>query len=258
MGCTHKNGERTMNDWTLNVRIENKHLIAEIDGHLLLIDTGSPTSFGTCSFTWEDEQVDLSNWLKTIEIEVLRSQVGLPLEGLIGCDLLLRRGLRLDIPNGELALQDEIPLLRSDCKLGTVMSIPVVTSYVGGPRSVAIDTGAMQSFLFEDDAFGLERVGTVNDFYPGGGDFIADLVEAQVLVGENSRLIKAAVAPALLEAQLVAIGITGIFGLDVLKDDVFELAPTHGYMSPFISVIDLESNPNEIFFYPPGDKFSTE
>ena len=238
-----------MNDWTVKVRIENKHLITEIDGHMLLIDTGSPTSFGTCSFTWEDEKVDISNWLKTFDLDVLRGQVGLPIEGLIGCDLLLQRGLRIDLPNGELTLHDEIPAHRGDCKLGTVMSVPVVTSYVGESRSVAIDTGAMQSFIKEKDTIGLKRVGTVKDFYPGGGEFIAEVVEAQILIGDNCPLIEVAVAPALLEAQLTAMGITGIFGLDVLKDEVFELAPTCGYITPFISVMDLESAPKEVYVY---------
>lgn len=234
-----------MQDWTINARIEKKHLIAEIDGHLLLIDTGAPTSFGACTITWEDETVDLAKRFQPRNIESLSSRVGLQLEGLIGCDLLLQRGLRIDIPNGELTFHDELPSQGDISQLrliGTVTSVPAITSYVAGESTdLVVDTGAMQTFVCEHHAQGLRRVGTVEDFFPAGGDFTSYLVEMLAVVDGETYEIKPAVLPPGLESQLSSMYVTGIIGLDILQTTVFELAPNLGYMSPMTNLMDSEN-----------------
>ena len=66
-----------MNDWTISVKIENSHLIASLNGHSVLIDTGSPSSFGQGVIEWDGEAIDLGDRAIGVSLETLRKYVGL-------------------------------------------------------------------------------------------------------------------------------------------------------------------------------------
>ena len=226
-----------MNNWTINVRIEKNHLVTDLNGHLMLIDTGSPTSFGEASITWDGEEKDLRDSPLGFSCETLRKHVGLGLKGLIGCDLLFKRGLLIDIPNGKLTLQDETARNDESIPLESIMGVPMVTTDIAGEATkVAIDTGAMQSFVRDHSAEGLSRVGTVDDFLPTGGEFTAELVEMQAVIGATHHAIKPAVMPSVLETLLSLMSINGIIGLDVLQHSEFEFSVEAGYMTPQMKI----------------------
>ena len=207
-----------MSETAIPVKIVNRHLITEFEGMRYLIDTGSPSSFGKGIVPWDNESIDLDAMPTLIDIESINNHTGLGLAGLIGCDLLFKRDLTIDLPSKQLVLHDvgcpELPSM----KLTDVMGIPVLQDFdvSGVPQRMCVDTGAMQSFVSESIARGLERVGTVDDFMPTGESFVADLVELEVVIGEDRHKIKAAVAPGLL-TMLRAMQIDGIVGLDVLQ-----------------------------------------
>lgn len=237
-----------MQDWTIDIRIEKNHLITEIDGQLLLLDTGAPHSFGLCSIEWESEQVDLSTQMPPIPFSILQERVGLPLVGLIGCNHLLHRGMRLDIPNSTLTLHDEVPCDADACPLYPIMNVPTVTIDVGGvPQKIIIDTGAMQTFIDKRTAEGLQRVGSVRDFMPTGDVFTAALVEMEAIVDQRRVAIQPAVSPDALDPLLEGVAAAGIIGLDVLRTQAFEFAPTIGYMSPAIRLNRIPSDEAETF-----------
>ena len=87
--------------------------------------------------------------------------------------------------------------------------------------------------LSESIARGLERVGTVDDFMPTGESFVADLVELEVVIGEDRHKIKAAVAPGLL-TMLRATQIDGIIGLDVLQHVSYTFSYANRCMAPVL------------------------
>lgn len=237
-----------MNNWTIDVRIEKNHLVTELDGHLMLIDTGSPASFGEVRITWDGEEIDLRDSPLGFSFETLRSHVGLDLKGLIGCDLLFKRDLQLDIPNGKLTLQDETARNDESMLLETIMGVPMITTDIAGDTTkVAIDTGAMQTFVRDHSTDGLPRVGTVDDFLPMGGDFTAELVEMHAVIGETHHAIKPAVIPTVLESLLSLMTINGIIGLDVLQLSKFEFAATKGFMTPQVKVQSEAKNEVYIF-----------
>ncbi len=237
-----------MQDWTIDIRIEKNHLITEIDGQLLLLDTGAPHSFGLCSIEWESEHVDLSTQMPPIPFSILQERVGLPLDGLIGCNHLLHRGMRLDIPNSTLTLHDEVPCDADACPLYPIMNIPTVTIDVGGvPQKIIIDTGAMQTFIDKRTAEGLQRVGSVRDFMPTGDVFTAALVEMEAIVDQRRVAIQPAVSPDALDPLLEGVAAAGIIGLDVLRTQAFKFAPTIGYMSPAIRLNRIPSDEAETF-----------
>ena len=231
-----------MNDWTIDIRIEKNHLITEIDGKLLLLDSGAPHSFGRCKLEWEGEQVDLSTQMPPMPFSILQERIGLPLDGLIGCNHLLHRGMRLDIPNSTLTLHDEVPCDADACALHPIMNVPAVTMDVGGiPQKIIIDTGAMQTFVSKKTALELPRIGSVGDFMPTGERFTSDLVEMEAIVDKTRIAIQPAVSPDALDTLLEGVTAAGIIGLDVLKTQSFEFAPTIGYMSPAIRLNRIPS-----------------
>lgn len=232
-----------MKEWTIDVRIENNHLVTEIDGKLLLIDSGAPDSFGYCKVNWDGKSLDLSSREAPMNFDILRNRIGLSLDGLVGSDLLLTRGMRLDIQNGTITFHDEAVCASDACSLQFIMTVPSVTMDVCGvSQNIIIDTGAMQSFVDNQTAQGLARVGSVCDFMPNGEEFISDLVEMEAVIDDIKIVIQPAISPIVLELLLDGVSAAGIIGLDVLQTQVFEFAPTIGYMSP---AIRLNSKPSD-------------
>jgi hypothetical protein len=232
----------SINEWTIDIRIEKNHLVTEIDGQLLLIDTGSPCSFGQCTFEWVYEEMILTLPPQPMNFQILRERIDLPLDGIIGSNLLLKRGLQLDISRGLLTLYDEIPYGSRACVLSSIMNVPVVIIDVGGiPQQIIIDTGAMQSFIDKQTALELPRVGSVRDFMPTGEEFTADLVEMEAVVHETKLAIQPAVSPPELESLLDDVSASGIIGLDVLQTAVFRFSPNIGFMSPAIRLNRIPS-----------------
>jgi len=226
-----------MNDWTINVRVENSHLVADLSGYLMLIDTGSPTSFGEVCIEWDGEGVDLRELPLRFSLETLRKHVGLDLKGLIGCDLLFKRGLRLDVPKGLLTLQNDVACDDDSMKLDSLMGVPMTTiNIVGEVTRVAIDTGAMQTFLRDHVSDGRPRVGTVEDFSPFVGEFTVELVEMRADIGGQSYAITPAIIPPVLETLLRSMSINGIIGLDILQRCVFDFATTESRISPHVEI----------------------
>jgi hypothetical protein len=99
-----------------------------------------------------------------------------------------------------------------------VMGVPVLPRFLncGTNQRMCVDTGAMQSIVSHEIGDGLDRCGSVDEFMPTGEPFVADLVELDVVIGEERYKIEVAVA---LEftTMLQAMQIDGIVGLDVLQ-----------------------------------------
>ena len=244
-----ENKMMTTND-ALPIRIENNHVIAECGPHLLLLDTGSPTSFGTVEITWRGETIDLRQGPAAFPLASINEAIGMPFDGLIGADLLLNESCLIDVAGGILQW---MPVPRplsspgSGCSFTQMMNVPIATIQLDGvPRSFAIDTGASRTFVEMEIANGLARVGTFDDFYPGMGTFTADLVEMEVSVAATGVVVPSSISvgvlPESLRFLMDTFGIQGIIGLDVLAMHSFHLNVADGVLSPEI-VLRIPSAP---------------
>lgn len=191
------------------------HLIASVDGLEVLIDTGSPVSFGRGVLTMGRDpkprrlEADVAGF--TID-DILREIRRLPgaeglarLDALIGRDILGGCDLSINWPEGKLNLRPD-----------TQRGIPSTQAFVDGDRvRVIFDTGAPLSYISPRLARGEPRVGQAEDFYPLEGTYKVDLVEKMMAVGWKSVYLPVAVAPPFVEALMG--GADAIIGTDVLK-----------------------------------------
>lgn len=177
------------------------HIIAAIDGKEVLVDSGSPISFG--------KEPDPGRFLLDSLLHEIQQMPGgevlTKLDMLIGRDVLGGCDMTIDWENKTFSLQP-----------GSQQGIPCHHALVNGERVRAIfDTGAPTSYVSPRLAEGLPVVGQARDFYPVVGAFTVDLVEVTIHVGGTSVSFKAGVAPPLVQALML--GADAIVGTDVFK-----------------------------------------
>ena len=192
----------------LNIHVIQKHLFWKRDDDLcILLDTGSPMSFGNVQIKWRDTELDLSSHMELLDLEELSNTIETRVDAILGADLLLEGPMFVTF------VDDRVRLGPAQ----GVGTIPVVDISIDGVLTkVCIDTGAKQSFVLPKLVTGVDRIGTVNDFHVTIGDFSADLVRLSVQADGKNFPIEAAVVPEQLQDLFDVFGIEAILGLDYL------------------------------------------
>ena len=192
----------------LDIQVIQKHLFWKRDDDLcILLDTGSPMSFGNVKINWRGKKKDLSINMELLDLEDLSKTIETRVDAILGADLLLEGPMFLTF------VEDRIRLGPAQ----GVGTIPVVDISIDGVlKKVCIDTGAKQSFILSGLVNGIERIGVVKDFHVTIGDFSADLVRLSVQADGKNFPIEAAVVPKHLQGLFDSFGIDAILGLDYL------------------------------------------
>ena len=223
--------------WACQANIEEKHLVVELNGLKLLIDSGSPMTFGEGEFEWDGNETVLEP-IPITSIQSVSRFVGLTLDGIIGADLLYKRGLTIDLPNSEIRVHSERRNAPELMSASLNIGVPVVKlNMLGEVRSCVVDTGAMQTFISQELSSHLDRVGTIDEFLMSIGAFQTDLVQFNAVVQQDQKVLSAAVFPDILESTLGGFGISGIIGLDVLSMSSFEFCMEQGFVAPEIGLL---------------------
>ena len=192
----------------LDIQVIQQHLFWKRDDDLcILLDTGSPTSFGNVEFNWRGKRKDISANTELLDLKDLSNTIETRVDAILGADLLLEGPMFMTF------VEDRIRLGPSQ----GVGTIPVVDISIDGIlKKVCIDTGAKQSFILSKLVEGVERIGTVLDFHVTIGDFSAELVRLSVQADGKNFPIEVAVVPIHLQGLFDSFGIDAILGLDYL------------------------------------------
>jgi hypothetical protein len=223
---------------TLEVRIEKEHLVTDGSAGLELIDTGSPIT------------IDTTHPL----MDGIKENTGLDLDRLVGTDELFEgNALTINIQNGEVILEDldfenineeawhsdgrEPSEEWYDYQLGCVkyaFNTPCVHTNMGW---MAIDTGAMQSFVKKDwlgdCGAELNVIERRREFLPTGENFMVDIIEMDVTLDGVKHTIQPAIMPEEFEMVFDNWRVNGIIGLDILGKDDFRITPK--MCSPYVA-----------------------
>lgn len=214
---------------TMPLTLTRGHLFVEVEGNLWLVDTGAPTSFGvTPSLAFAAEQFSLGRSLMSLTAETLSESVGVQCCGLLGADILGRFDHIINL--GEGSLQVSAAELSHDGQcipLDNWEGIPIVTARIGSKDyRMFFDTGAQVSYFQDDSLSSFPSAGSLNDFYPGLGQFQTDTYEVPVRIGGESFTLRCGGSlPDTLAAILRAIDTQGIIGNQVLVDRVVGFFP---------------------------------
>lgn len=201
---------------------EKGHLFTKIEEGLWLIDTGAPMSFGSSKeITIDGKSFNIEESYMGFSPETLSEYVGLDCVGLIGADILNEFDHIFDCPK-------EIWLVSSDEKLthngsivqlSEVMGIPVIGVNISGlDYNMFFDTGAQISYFQDQSLKDFPYIGTVDDFYPGFGQFQTETYQVEASISGVDFSIACGTLPGLLGATLMMADTQGIVGNQIVKD----------------------------------------
>lgn len=206
------------------------HLILEKGGHQLLLDTGSPISFGTCGDVRVfNRRIHLSP-SPVLDARDIGRHIGalldppatLDLDGLLGTDLL--RGLEVVIDwEGRTittsAVRPELAGWRGDL----IGGLPSTRVRINGHDVLAVtDTGARSCFAVPRVLNGAAATGVTRDFYPTLGAFETSLHLTEVGLDGRRERVAVARANEVITLAMATAGAEALVGTDLMQ----RLGPT--------------------------------
>ncbi len=205
----------------------NGHLLTNIEGQSVLIDTGSPISIGKKEeFYFANNFHKLSSEFMGVSIDYLERMVGTDIDVLLGMDILKGQCLTIHLPKKQVHFS-RMPIVRTRyiVPMKTFMGVPSVIVNAGGTeRQMYVDTGAKLSYVDQEIAAKFSATGKTNDFYPGLGEFETYVYEIPFDLGDVRFTLHCGVLPDLLETTLKVTGNHGILGSEIYREHLVCLA----------------------------------
>lgn len=197
------------------------HPFATIEGHVWLVDTGAPASFGKSrTLSIENRDIHLPDNYMGLTANMLTSFVGHSTAGIIGADILGIFDILFDTQKGHISFSDaRLELDGNVIETEDFMGIPVILADIGGiTRRMFFDSGAQLSYFQDDSLAAFPADGTITDFYPGFGQFQTDVHLLEATIGKSRHTLRCGSLPALLGMTLMMADTEGIIGNELLQN----------------------------------------
>jgi Ca-activated chloride channel family protein len=222
---SNKRGLNLIKDYRL--QLVNGHLVTEIEGSSVLIDTGIPISLGkNPQWHFLNEVHPLSPVYMGVTLDYISKMVGTKVDILLGMDILKKLNMNVELPGQRITFSKR-PAYQSEHKtsLFDFMGVPIAKLSAGGNESeVFIDTGAKLSYIDHTIADGYTPIGKENDFYPGMGEFETNVYGIPFEIGSLKFELRCGVLPGLLEKAILVTGKRGIIGAELYQKFLVQLA----------------------------------
>lgn len=210
-----------------HLRLVNGHLFVSIQGQNVLIDTGVPVSIGNQPTWYFNHEVhQLSQSYLGVTIPELSRLVGAPIDILMGCDILKKLFVTLDLRGKRVSFYSQ-PNAHGgpSLEMRLFMGVPFVDVEAGGTvYEMFVDTGAKLSYIGKEIAESMMPVGMEKDFYPGLGEFETPVYEVPLRLGGHELSLRCGVLPDVLEATMKIAGKRGIIGAQLFEKFQVHLA----------------------------------
>ena len=213
---------------TYQIRRIKQHLVLVRDDELWVLDTGSPSSFGSLDkFEIYDQTYEIASDYMGFDNVKLSEAIGESVHGLIGGDVLNNYDSYWDLSSHVISFsREKLRNIGDIISLDFVMDIPTLEVNLRGcTYNWFFDTGAVISYVAERNEEWNVPVDTHDDFYPGFGDFSTDVFEDEIELGPLRMKIQCGVLPSLLGMSLAIVDCEGILGLSALAQQSFLYAP---------------------------------
>jgi hypothetical protein len=218
---------------TYPLHLRDGHLFLQLDGALWLLDTGSPSSFGTQPGpSIAGRQFDISPEFHGLDVASLGKFVGVNAAGLLGADVLNEFNWLFDVRASVATIgPDRATLLGTEVPFESRMGLPVLNvSITDREHRMIFDTGAQLSYLHTDGLAQFPGVGRMEDFYPGFGTFETETHDVPMRLGGIPFTVRCGALPALLQTTLSLFGTEGIIGNQMLGSRTMGYFPSRGVM----------------------------
>jgi len=210
------------------------HLIFSANGQMILLDTGSPVSFGsTQKFEFMDQRHQVARDYMGVTTEYISQTIGIPIQLLLGMDVLKGLFFQIDVQNGMLHFsQDFIAAGPVRIPLETMLDVPYASIGVNGlPRKMFIDTGAKIHYLRKEVLAGQKALDTEKDFYPLVGEFETTVYQLKFELGGEVCSMRCGALPQLLDMSISLAGMDGILGTELYDNYRVTFDPRRQMMS---------------------------
>jgi Ca-activated chloride channel family protein len=200
------------------LRVVNGHLITEIEGQSILVDSGIPISLGkTPEFYFLNEIHNLSTDYMGVSLVSIEKLVGTKIDVLLGMDILKKLYVTVELKRNRIEFSSQkAPQSSERIPMTNFMGVPMIKAYFNNaPVDMFLDTGAKLSYIKKEIVSNLKPVGTEKDFYPGMGEFETPIYEIPFMLGLEQITLRFGVLPALLESTLLVTGKSGIIGAEL-------------------------------------------
>jgi hypothetical protein len=194
------------------------HIVVNIEGRPCLLDTGSPFSLGYEVIYIAGQEFPLHNSYLGVTCDYLTDNIGVPIEGLIGADIV--QAFTLSVFSSERTVQfSERPAEGTMViAVQNFMGVPIIPVAIGGRvMRMFFDTGAPMSYLLPDAFVDREPDGRHEDFYPLLGNFLTNTYSLGVNIGGEGQILRFGELPDELGIVLEAGKVQGILGTEMLK-----------------------------------------
>jgi hypothetical protein len=202
------------------------HVIIEKSGHRLLVDTGSPISFGTAgNVRVFNRTVHLAPIAGPLDVGEIGRHIGalaeppveLRLGGLLGTDFF--RGLAVEIDWEARTVTTSAAGPGSQGFRGDLIgNLPSARISLGGRTVTAVvDTGARTCFAAPALLNGSPVVGRTRDFYPTFGSFETAVRQVQVGIEGRTETTPVAEANQIIVQAIGAAEAEALVGTDLLQ-----------------------------------------
>lgn len=204
-----------------NLIQEDPHIVfTSKEGTTFLVDTGSPFSVSERNeFIFCGEKHSASDNIGGVSVSELNRYLKNKVDVLLGNDILSQYNMKISRRNNNLTLSlNELPGGNLSLDIENIMSIPVLTLEVDNKKGkYFFDTGAITSYINEENVNGLPAIKTEKDFYPMFGEFYTSIYELNLNIANDTHNIKFGVLPDLIGLTLPLAGVDGIIGVQLLE-----------------------------------------
>ena len=194
------------------------HLVIRVDGRAVLLDTGSPCSYGTvpaltlAGRTWQLRA-------EPVLMERIGTVFGHRVDVLLGTDVLGAVPLLVDGPGGRVVFGMAVSTGRPVIPLALPCGVPEVTLVHESASAVAfLDTGAPLSYATPDAVAGRAPDGHAEDFHPLVGSFTVPTYQLEVTVGARPFGARFGVLPEQLAPLRQTVGERWILGVEFFRE----------------------------------------
>ena len=200
--------------------------MAAFDDRRVLLDTGSPATFGRGDWLRLPSGVHpISSGLLGFTVETAAEHIRkLPgvspdfdVDVLLGTDLLWGNEILLDFPSRTVRISPAPPREGTAC-CSTRTRFLIEDLVVGGFRAPALlDTGAPVSYLATRHTAGVPVSGWARDFFHGGGDYQVPLRVVPAFFRSRGVAVGFAEPPVSVWMAMRLLGVQAIVGTDLLE-----------------------------------------
>ncbi len=212
-----------MTNFTYPLDTRNDLVIALVGDKRVLIDTGSPQSFGKqapINFLGEEVTPDGSAMMGMASIESVNEFLENPVDALFGGDMIGDHPFRIDFTNKTITFLAEGYSEEGGAvvPLNVTMGGLVFNMGLNGREvSAVLDTGAHYSYLTENQPETAGFTREIEDFTPMTGRFTSRMGEVPVVLAGKELVFEFGILSGMLGGLLSMLGASGVVGAALLK-----------------------------------------